>query len=460
MLLVGALFVSCSKDDDNDGGSKKTYKVTVSFNADEGTASASPTEARAGTKITLTATPKTGFRFNEWLASGGVTITPKDANSVEFTMPAANVTVTALFEAEGSTKAELDLAIETTLELNSSHYTPESWADVEIALEAAVEVSDDPDATNAEILEAYTNLKDAVDSLEALDKDDLNAAIDGIGSLDENAYTSDSWADVEAALQAAEEVANDPDATVAEIAKAIEDLEAAVEGLELKPAAANKTTLAAKINEAELLNEDDYTPATWANFEIALARAQSVNSDATATQAEIDGATSALTRAIAALQHKTVSADKSQLTVSISDAEKLSADDYTTASWNDLQTALNAARTVRDNPSATQSDVQTAYNNLQTAVDNLVPDENNDMGIVRTLVSQLEDGVQELLRLIDVPIVGPAAARLLAPTIDGVRDTLVTLLGGVDGTIIEGLSNTLDDTLRTLGLDELIDNLV
>ena len=69
------------------------YTVTVTTEGG-GTASASPAKAAAGTEITLTATPNTGYHFKEWqVISGGVTI--KDD---KFTMPSANVEVKAIFE--------------------------------------------------------------------------------------------------------------------------------------------------------------------------------------------------------------------------------------------------------------------------------------------------------------------------------------------------------------------------
>ena len=69
------------------------HTVTVS-NDGNGTASASHVKAVAGTEITLTAKPNTGYHFKEWqVISGGVTI--KDD---KFTMPSANVEVKAIFE--------------------------------------------------------------------------------------------------------------------------------------------------------------------------------------------------------------------------------------------------------------------------------------------------------------------------------------------------------------------------
>ena len=62
-----------------------------------GTASASPDKAVAGTEITLTATPKDGYRLKEWqVISGGVTIVDD-----KFTMPDSNVEIKAIFEKDG-----------------------------------------------------------------------------------------------------------------------------------------------------------------------------------------------------------------------------------------------------------------------------------------------------------------------------------------------------------------------
>ena len=70
-----------------------TYTVTVG-NDGNGTGTATPSTAVAGTEITLTATPNTGYHFKEWqVMSGGVTI--KDD---KFAMPNDNVEVKAIFE--------------------------------------------------------------------------------------------------------------------------------------------------------------------------------------------------------------------------------------------------------------------------------------------------------------------------------------------------------------------------
>ena len=69
------------------------YSVKVSTDGN-GTAMADKTSAAAGTVVTLSATPKSGYHFKQWqVVTGGVTI--KDN---KFTMPAGNVEVKAIFE--------------------------------------------------------------------------------------------------------------------------------------------------------------------------------------------------------------------------------------------------------------------------------------------------------------------------------------------------------------------------
>lgn len=73
-----------------------TYNVTIASNITGGSIKANPASAVAGTKITLNATPNEGYEFGGWNVTGA---TVADASSPEttFTMPAANVNVSAKF---------------------------------------------------------------------------------------------------------------------------------------------------------------------------------------------------------------------------------------------------------------------------------------------------------------------------------------------------------------------------
>ena len=80
------------------GSTEPSYSVTIDHNIENGTVTANPTSATAGTEIALTATPNKDYQFSSW------TVTKEGGGTVEvtnniFTMPASNVTVSATFVA-------------------------------------------------------------------------------------------------------------------------------------------------------------------------------------------------------------------------------------------------------------------------------------------------------------------------------------------------------------------------
>ena len=98
------------------------YTVTVTTEG-SGTASASHAKAVAGTEITLTAMPDTGYRFREWqVIDGGVTI--KDD---KFTMPDKSVEVKAVFEEDTPTTptdpTKPGISVTGTYTYNGSQHT-------------------------------------------------------------------------------------------------------------------------------------------------------------------------------------------------------------------------------------------------------------------------------------------------------------------------------------------------
>lgn len=66
------------------------------------------------------------------------------------------------------------------------------------------------------------------------------------------------------------------------------------------------------------------------------------------------------------------SADHSQLSALISEAEALASDDYTAESYGVMQQAMEAAKTVNDNAEATTEELTNAYTALKSAMDALV----------------------------------------------------------------------------------------
>ncbi|HZJ99016.1 MAG TPA: FIVAR domain-containing protein, partial [Tissierellaceae bacterium] len=75
-----------------------------------------------------------------------------------------------------------------------------------------------------------------------------------------------------------------------------------VVGDDTTPGTVSKTALNTAIANADLLDEDEYTPATWTPFAAALTAAKTVKADANATQAQVDAAKDALIAAQADLE--------------------------------------------------------------------------------------------------------------------------------------------------------------
>ena len=94
-----------------------------------------------------------------------------------------------------------------------------------------------------------------------------------------------------------------------------------------------------------------------------------------ATQEEVDNATALLTEAMDNLEpvkrRTGKKLTKKELKKAIANAEKYTRVDYTEESWNDFQTALQAAYLVDNNTAATQKEVDDALQALQTAIKNL-----------------------------------------------------------------------------------------
>lgn len=74
-----------------------TFTITIASDIINGSVSASHTSAAVGTEITLTATPNDGYEFGSWNVTNASTSDVITVTDNKFTMPAANVTVSATF---------------------------------------------------------------------------------------------------------------------------------------------------------------------------------------------------------------------------------------------------------------------------------------------------------------------------------------------------------------------------
>ncbi|WP_440114776.1 S-layer homology domain-containing protein [Paenibacillus sp. QZ-Y1] len=137
---------------------------------------------------------------------------------------------------------EINGKIETG-ELNKEEYTPETWQTLQEALEVAQSVFNDENSTQTAVEDALKALNDAYEKLEkvstapVVDKTKLKAKADEIngkietGELNQEEYTPETWQTLQEALEVAQSVFNDENATQAQVEKALLDLTNARTGL-------------------------------------------------------------------------------------------------------------------------------------------------------------------------------------------------------------------------------------
>ncbi|MBN2981016.1 S-layer homology domain-containing protein [Cohnella algarum] len=167
--------------------------------------------------------------------------------------------------------------------------------------------SDNPAYTDSEASEPETYTVDQPTE-PAVDKTALKAKVTEINeeNLQAEGYTQESWQALQDAMEAAQTVLNNEDATQAEVDAALEALTAAREALEevVQTPVVDKSALQAEADRADDLNEAEYTTASWTNYQAKLTEAQAVLNNEGATQAEVDAALAALQAARQALTLK------------------------------------------------------------------------------------------------------------------------------------------------------------
>ncbi|MCU6686424.1 CotH kinase family protein [Dorea acetigenes] len=214
-------------------------------------------------------------------------------------------------------------------------------------------------------------------------KDALKQAIENTAKLEADDYTADSWEVFQEALNKAKEILGKEDATQEEVDNAKTTLEEAQNGLKEKPDVplVTKDALKQAIENTAKLEADDYTADSWEAFQEALNKAQVIMDKEDATQEEVDSAKTALEEAQNGLKEKPVTppddpvitVDKTKLEAVIQEAEKLKESDYTEASWQVFQEALQDAKSVNEEKEPKQEDVDRAAKELTEAMEALVP---------------------------------------------------------------------------------------
>ena len=132
---------------------------------------------------------------------------------------------------------------------------------------------------------------------------------------------------------------------------------------------ATKASLQAKVDEADKLNESDYTEESWANLKMELQESKDLLAKTDLLESEAAEQITHLTEAIDKLVKKEspVSIDTSALEAAIADAETLKESDYTKESWKALQSALTDAQKALE-AKESQDAVDNAANKLNNVI--------------------------------------------------------------------------------------------
>ena len=261
-------------------------------------------------------------------------------------------------------KSNLEALIAEATGKEETQYTPESWAAFTTALRTANEVNGNKDATQETVDQACESLRTAMTGLTTkADKTQLQTLIEEAGNKNKDEYTEESWTSFETALNEAKSVFANENASQDAVDQARESLSKSIEELKF-----NKSQLKVVIDQVENKNSEDYTEESWETFANALAEARSVFEDENATPESVDQAYRKLNEAINGL---TVKVNKPELKELIDKVQDKKSEDYTDASWDAFETALEEAKAVLEDEAATSEQISQAYRKLDEAIKGL-----------------------------------------------------------------------------------------
>lgn len=276
-------------------------------------------------------------------------------------------------------KSGLEILYNANKEKADEGYTTGSWTAFQNALTAAKAVLDNADVTQDEVNAQITALQAAVDGLQkATDTTSLEEAVAEAKAeaAKTEAYTEESIAVLNQAIQDAEKALENEDITEETVAQHVEELLKAVNALVGK---ADKAALNEKLAEAKekAAKTDVYTAESIAAIQTVIDAAQNVAAQKDASQGEVDAQVVALQAAIDTLVEiptpPVEAVDKEALNAVIAAAEKetVAEDKYTLESLSALKQAIAVAKAVVENQDASQEEVDAQVVALQAAIDAL-----------------------------------------------------------------------------------------
>lgn len=261
---------------------------------------------------------------------------------------------------------KLKLLVEVTVE-NEEYYTPNTFAVYARALEEANYIIVNGADTQNDVDVVAECLESSIANLQKrADKTELQTKIEEAKAIEVSTYLPATVSVLQNAIKDAESTNEDINAAEQNVKQAIVSINNAISGLETPP---DKSVLVAKLEEATKIEVSAYEPKTVTDLNTAIKSGEDVVTDINARSVDVSNAISSIEHAIASLE---LLPDKTQLEALIKQATNYKESKYTTVSYNELKTAIEATQIVYDNINATQNEIDAAATTLSAAIDALV----------------------------------------------------------------------------------------
>ena len=243
----------------------------------------------------------------------------------------------------GVDRSELDRLLTEVGRLTESDYSDSSWD----ALQNAIAGTDNL-TKQSEIDTKVQEIQNALSGL-GVDRSTLDALLEQVAGLNEADYSNSSWDALQDAISGTDNLTKQ-----SEIDSKVQEIQNALDNLGI-----DRSVLDALLENVSKLNPSDYSDESWNALQQAI-----TGTDNLTKQSEIDAKVEEIKNAVDGL-----GIDRSALDAILAEVEKLVETDYSKASWDVLENAVNMSDTV-----TTQSQVDNAVEQIRNAMDGLTID--------------------------------------------------------------------------------------
>ncbi len=300
-------------------------------------------------------------------------------------------------------RSTLDKLLEDVSKLNETDYSSSTWKNLQDTISGANDLT-----KQSEIDNRVNEIQSAIDNLN-VDRSALDKLLENVSKLNETDYSSYTWKDLQNVISSADDLTKQ-----SEIDSKVTEIQNAIKGLGI-----DRSQLDELLAEVGNLVGTDYSTDSWNKLQDAVS-----NADTVTTQSQIQNAIKEINDAKAAL-----TVDRSTLDKLLEDVSKLNEEDYSTSTWNDLQSAVTGAENLTK-----QSEIDGKVIEIQKAIDNL--------GIDRTKLDELLDKIEKM----DKDVYTKDSLDNLMKVVDSVED--YTKQYEVDEKVAE-----IEEELKNLKLD-------